>query len=480
MPLINFSGLASGIDSEALISATSDASRATRVNPKKRKVIQLEATNEALAQLNTNLGSIKSILGSFTTAFGGPLAKQASTSDNTILTASASNSATNGTYEITVQQKAKNATASLKSNLTHSSPNDPIGAAINMIAPDADRTVTIEIGLGAELQSIPIVLTDETTLSEFAGQINDATTNAIATVINVGTSSAPDYRVVVTTTKVGTSEGSIAISIGSEIALQQIFDDNLISQATDAQITVSGIGSFSGGSATITRSTNTITDIIPGVTLELLKEAVGAVTISVSNDIAATSSKIQSFVDAYNELVKYLDEANQIVRNEEGENVSNTFGPLATTRVDDNALSAIRNAISASKYEDGVEVRIFADLGITTEQAGTLKFDPAVLKTALENEPDSVNNIMMTFADLTSVTEGSIDVYTRFGGIISLAKDGNEAQIKSLNDQIAQAEQNILRQEQTMRLRFARLEQLVSRLQSQQSALSSVIASISG
>ena len=55
MPLINFSGLASGIDSESLIEATVEARRSTRVEPKEKEVTELEGANTALQELTTLL-----------------------------------------------------------------------------------------------------------------------------------------------------------------------------------------------------------------------------------------------------------------------------------------------------------------------------------------------------------------------------------------------------------------------------------------
>ena len=98
MPLINFAGLASGIDSEALIEAITDATRQTRVEPNETKIGELEDENDAIEELKTMLTELKDITEGFTSLSGGVVAKQASSSDETVLTASASNTALDGTY----------------------------------------------------------------------------------------------------------------------------------------------------------------------------------------------------------------------------------------------------------------------------------------------------------------------------------------------------------------------------------------------
>ena len=96
MPTINFSGIASGIDSEALIDATSEATRQQRVTPLEENVEELTDTNDALTEIKTKLTSFKTLLGDFTTINGGPILKQASSTNEAIVSATASNGANNG------------------------------------------------------------------------------------------------------------------------------------------------------------------------------------------------------------------------------------------------------------------------------------------------------------------------------------------------------------------------------------------------
>jgi len=484
MPLINFSGIASGIDSEALIKATSDATRASRVLPKKKKIQDYNDTNQALTLLDTKLKTLQTTLKGFTTAFGGALTKKANSSDEAVATATTTNAASNGSYQLTIDQRAKNATLSLKSAATYTAGSNLVGA-VNMGSTDAERTVTFTLGQGATQSTVNIVVTDTMTLEVMAGAFNDLTTKAIANIVNVGSSTSPDYRLVVNTNNEGLDEGKIEISNGAEIIASNIFNDNLTSQATDAKFTIDGIGTFGGGASTITRSSNTVSDVIPGVTFNLISTNVTPVTISVSDDESATTSKIQTFIDNYNDIVKFIAENNKIEREEAGERVTNTFGPLSLTRIDDGALGGLRGSISTSVYAAGTTVRIMADLGITTDRDGTLKFDSAVFKTALSTDPNATNTVFKTFADKVATTvqpnsldPGVIEQYSRFNGIIDSAQTGNTDQVKSLNEQIAVAEASILKQEETMRRRFSRLEQLIGGMNAKQSALTASLASL--
>lgn len=461
MAAINFSGLASGIDTEGLVKATSDATRSTRVKPLQRKVDEYTGTNDSLDELRSLLATAQSKARDMSSVFGGPLQKLASTSDETVLTASASNAATNGSYSLTVSQLAKNATMSLYDN------GSPYSSSSSTLPTSGTVTVTVGAAPGTPIPVSVAVTAGVTTLSQFVTDFNTnaAAAGATASVVNVGTTSN-DFRIVINSTNTGTSKGQLTLT--TPVAG---LDDSVVSSATNSTFNIGGVGN-------ITRATNSIADVIPGVTFELNSTSASAVTVNVTNDVSATTAKVSDFVKAYNDVVKFVAENNVITREQNGNNVSNTFAPLSKTRVDDNVLSQIRSAISSSSYSSGTEIKIMADLGITTQRDGTLKFDSATFSSALSKEPTSVNSILQTFGDTVGLTGGTIDLYTRFGGIFDTAINGNKSQIDNLNDRIALVEEQIARTEASMRARFARLESSMGRMQQQQSSLSSALAQL--
>lgn len=469
MSVVNFSGLASGIDSTALIKAQTDATRKQRITPLETKVTELQETNSKLEELRTKLSDFQSKSKAFTTLAGGGLAKTATSSNENALSATPSNAAANGIYSVTVTQKAKNAVLSF--NDRFSSGSAPIKPSMNDAAPAADRTVTFTIGSGASASTVAIPMTSTTTPIELVNNFNASTTKATAALVNVGTSSTPSYAIVVTSGKEGITEGQLSVSVGNELTGgTAALATNTLDAATNATLSVSGIA------GTITRSSNTVADLIPGVTLEL--QGTGTSTLTVKEDVSTTTTKVQEFVDSYNEIVELIKENNKIERQEEGANVKNVFGPLASTRTDDNALQSIKTALSSAINKDGGEIRIFADLGITSERDGTLKFDTKTFETAMAKEPSSVDKILRNFGDSAATTGGTIDTIIRFNGLLDLSVNSNKTQIDSHNTKIADAEVFIAKQEETMRLRFSRLESTVSKLQGQQSQLSSALAGL--
>ncbi|NMC62308.1 MAG: flagellar filament capping protein FliD, partial [SAR324 cluster bacterium] len=267
----------------------------------------------------------------------------------------------------------------------------------------------------------------------------------------------------------GVSKGQISITSSCGY-LDTAIGGGVMNAAQNAIFDLNGVTG-------ITRENNSVSDVITGLTLSL--QGIGSATITVSDDSKTTETKIQEFVDQFNEIVEFINENNQVLRDESGKEVRNIFQPLASVSVDDTALRGFRDALSGIHSGiSGTGVNIFADLGITTQRDGTLKFDKAQFEKAVSTSSSSVNSILQQFADLTATTGGTIDSFTRFQGSFDVTINSNKTMIDNMNKQIASAEDSISQQEESLRARFARLEAAIGQMQSQQQALSSILSSI--
>lgn len=471
MAAITFTGLASGIDSSALIQSILDQKRKAQENPLKTRITELTNTNSAFTDLKSLLDKLNTSAQKFRALNGGVLAKSLTSTDETILTGSAGNGAKPGSYQIDVSARAKNATQSFDDRFAAGT--SVINSNINNGDTAANRTVSYTIGTGSEQETVNIVLTNTTTASDFVTSFNASSTKARASLVNVGTSATPSYAVVVNSNNEGTSKGSIAVSVGSGVTdpngdtltTDGAFVTDTDSPATDAQFTLTGVTGL------ITRSSNTVTDVIDGVTLNL--QSLGTSTITVAQDASKTTSDVQDFVDAYNEVVNYLAKNNTVQRQEDGGNVTNIFGPLAHTSIDESLLSTLRSAIPLAGTS-GRTVNIFADLGITTERDGTLKFDTDKFQTALANDSAGVELITQNLGESLGAVQGKIASYTQFNGIIDQAFNSNSTSITSAQDRINSVEALLAKEEESLVAQFARLESTIGKLNSQQSALASL------
>jgi flagellar hook-associated protein 2 len=277
----------------------------------------------------------------------------------------------------------------------------------------------------------------------------------------VGTSASPEYKIVITSNNSGTEQGTLAVS--NEALVSASYSLN---QAKDSQFTMSGI------SGTITRSSNIINDVVTGLTFSL--NSTGSAKISVADDSTASAAAMQEFVDAYNEVVNFVKE-NDFIKTEQkdGQNV-NTFGPLSSSNLDENLLTALRNALSGAATSGGT-VNTLADLGVTTQRDGTLAFNSDTFKDAVVDDSSNARTILSNLGERLGAVDGTIAQFTRFNGLIDSERQSNQHQITSLQTRISDVEAVLSRQEASLTQRFARLEAIMGNLNSQQSTLAALL-----
>jgi flagellar hook-associated protein 2 len=467
MSVVSFSGIASGIDTASLIKAVLDQQRATRIAPLENKRTAYQEANSSFSELKSLLDKLSDSAQGFRSLNGGAVAKQGTSSDETVSSVAASNAAASGTYNISVTQRAKNGTYSY--NDRFSSDTEVLNSAINNGAAAVDRTVSIQVGSGGSAETVAVELTNTSTARDFVTSFNSQSTQATASIVNVGTSSTPSYAIVINSNSEGLELGTISqTASGSELASGSgALQASTVSQATDATLTLSGV------SGTITRSSNTISDVISGVSLSL--ESIGSTQITVSPDSGKTASSLQSLVEAYNAVLSYVSENDRITQEEgDGGQTKNIFGALASSSLDENVLSSLRNALSNAGIT-GSTINLLADLGVTTQRDGTLAFDTTVFEDALNSNESSTATILTNLADDIGGVSGTIAQFTRFNGAIDKVINTNSDGITSLNKRITEVEGSLSTQEKALTQQYARLEGLIGKLNSQQSTLTSIL-----
>lgn len=469
MPIAQFSGLASGIDSKALIDAIIEAKQT--VNDKRKKEIDfLKSENDSLEELNTKLLKLSDLIDPFRTINGGGLNRKASSTDSTVATAVAGSNANNGSYSLTVTSVADSATASF--NQTYASTSTAVSTS-------GSGTVSITVGTGSDQVTISATVTaNSTTVSDLVTALNndsDASGRFAASAVNMGTSSSPSYKIVLTSLQSGEAKGEIAVSASGAITeLQAVTTD----QATDAVFSISGI------SGNITRSTNSVSDVISGLTFNLNKA--GTTTININEDVDATADRLKEIVDAYNDVVKFINENNIVTRDEASSDRNNIYGTLAKAKIDDDFLEQFRLAISTAAASAGTTVTRMSELGIETLRDGTLLFHEETdgpltpgFKSQASADPVGATQVLNDFADAIGGVTGLIYQFTKLDGYIENAQDANKSQISNLNLSIAALDRQTEKLRESLTRQFANLESISGRLQNDQQALTSILAGLS-
>ncbi|MCB0345362.1 MAG: flagellar filament capping protein FliD [Bdellovibrionales bacterium] len=467
MPTISFSGIASGIDGDAVIEALTDAKRVQQV-PLENKIAFNDAETTALEDFNSKLLTLKTALNSFLTLSGGAISKAATSTDDDVVDVSASATApTSSTTIASVTQLARAAVFSF---------NDRFSAADEPIAPGLTGPTNIDItlGQGTKAETFSIEVDETTTLGEIANKINEAAPGKlIASVVNLGSEEEPEYTLLINGQKSGLDEGHLTVSVPPELANEGVLQGHTQEQAQNAIFTIAGLGQ-------IERQSNTVNGLIPGLTITLKAVSTLPVVLNVTNDADKTAGRVEEFVSAFNEAIMLSRDSSKIEQ-ETGESGTtvNVYGDLSKTSTDENAIGAIKTALaSAASGIEGSPVQIFADMGFKTLNDGTIEFNIEKFTEAVSKDPNAVEKLLHQFADKTAATTGVISDYTKFNGLIDLSIRSNDQEIVSLNERIERINRSIAAQEERLKKVFANLESTIGDLQNQASALSGILAGL--
>ena len=297
------------------------------------------------------------------------------------------------------------------------------------------------------------------TLNSLAAKIREATGGRVnASVINDGSSTNP-YRLTLAS-KVGGTGGVLSFDT-HEIGLEM----NTLVEARDAVLMLGG--ESTSNSVLITSSSNTVPDIVAGVTLNLLAASDDPVTITVEKDIDALVSDINTFVSAYNgvidrmvELTSYDSETEQrgVLLGEA--TVSTVQGRLANL-----VLSPISGASAGYEYMFSV--------GLSLGSGSKLTFDEEVFREAAEADPELVEGLFIDeetgFA--TRLEEALEELTDSFDGLLTRRDQALEEREDLLNERIDELTERLEARRAQLTAQFQAMERSLAILQSQQSAL---------
>lgn len=444
MANVQLGGLATGLDTNALISGLVKAERRS-IDLLQGQQIRFQAQQGVLTTLSGNLANLKSAAQalSLSTDFD---KRAAASSDTSVLTATADSTAQTGIYNISVTSLAK---AQSIQSTSYTSTTATLG------------TGTLTITVGGTNTTVTVDATNNTVASLKDG-INNSGAVVTASIVNVGTST-PDYRLVVQSKNTGTAN---AVTISSSLSGGSdpfVGGGTVVQAAADAQFTVNGLS--------VSRSSNTISDVIAGVSFTLFKESGASATVTVSNDTAALKASMQKFIDAYNAVVKLGNDQFKL------DPSTNRQGTLAADPILRGALSRLRAAVSASGG-NGSGFKNLSDIGIGFQKDGTLKLDDGKLIGALTSNPDSVENLFISSQNgIGKRIPTIVDAYiSSAGGALTARQNGLSASIASLDKKILREEQRIAAFEKNLIDQFTSLEKLVNQFNKQSQFLSQYLA----
>jgi len=441
MATIQFGGIASGLDTNALIDGLVKVERRS-IDILKTQGARYQAQQGVFSFLSGSLVSLRSAAQnlSLSTDFN---KRAISSSDETVMKASGGSSALVGSYIVNVSSLAK---AKVLQSTAYTNTTDTIGQG------------TLTITVGSSTKDITVDGANNT-LSGLKDAINDANAGVTASIVNTGTSAAPSYKLIVQGKNTGI-ENDVSLSFSVTDGGSDPFTGggDVVQAAADAQFTVNGLS--------LTRSSNTVSDAIPGVTLSLLKEGGASSTVSVGTDTNAIMANVKGLVDAYNAVAK-------IARDQFSLNgATGRQGALAGDSTLRATVSRLRNALTSVQGGDG-SIRTLSDLGIRFQKDGSLTLDESKLTSALSQDPEAVQKLFLKADDGIGkrIPEAVDSLISSVGGAITARQNGLNESLATLNKKIAREEQRIEKYQEQLTAQFTALEKLVSQLNEQSNFL---------
>jgi flagellar hook-associated protein 2 len=306
------------------------------------------------------------------------LATPVATSNNTsaVSVSATLGSALSGSHEIAVTQLAA-AQRNKSSEFSASSQSLNSGSGFDISVASNGKTHTISIGAGLD------------TPSGIAAAINASGTGFTATLVDTDTD-GDNYRLVIQ----GPSGEDNAFTVSSTPNLGFHASGNQLTTAANARFTVDGIA--------IERASNTVSDAITGITLNLNAVASG-ISLQVVSDTSTLKTKLQDLVSVYNDMQVALTELGDPDSDEEevGGALSNDLSLLRTVR------DAMYDAISTVSSTPSGGVNSLMDLGIELTRTGKLSFNESTYDTVALNKFSDI--VTMLSAGTTNQSAFSSD-----------------------------------------------------------------------
>lgn len=464
---ITVSGLASGIDVDKIVEQLAEV--------EKKPIESLRAKEEDYNVMLSAYGNMKKELANLNSSlkdlqFPSDFSSfKAVPEKEELFTASASEFATSGAYTIDVTQVAQ------EQKLT--------SGAFTETEETGEGTLSIQVGSG---ESFDVAVSSTATLSDLSNAINESQAEVKAGVIFDGTS----YFLTLTSDKTGAAntinlsvtdaDGNNTDNAGLSrlVAVEggQAFVES--KEAKDAIFAIDGV-------ANIHRESNTIDDVIKGVTLTLNSDGESG-KLTVSRDTETVLAKVETFIEKFNNVLTFFFNSQKYDRNADAQGT--LFGDSTATRINSNLSRLVGNMVqdmdSFSYLSDlGIEMKRVLDKD--SEEAGKrfLEIDTAKFEAALNKDPEeAVSFFTRNEKGKEGFSVRMINLLSSFTdpetGLLSTSTSGLQTKIDDIDKQVEKIESRIETSEARIRSQFLSLETLIGRYKATGEQLTSQLSGL--
>ncbi|TDN54879.1 flagellar hook-associated protein 2 [Buttiauxella sp. JUb87] len=459
MASISTLGIGSGLDLSSILDSLQAAQKATLTPISKQQ-------SSFTAKLS-GYGTLKSALVSFQTANtalnkADLFTATSTSSSSTAFSATTTGNAVAGKYTINVTQLAQSQTLTTKNTQPDSKTAIATGDSVLTIQQGGDKKpVTIDISAA------------NSSLSGIRDTINNAKAGVSASIINVGNG---QYRLSITSDDTG-GDNAMSLSVSGDSALQSFMGYNGTSTdaangmeesvtAQDAELTVNNIK--------ITNSSNTISDALEDITLNLNNVTTGTQTLTITKDTSKAETAVKAWVDAYNALQDTFSSLTKYTAVDTGADAQDSsngalLGDSTLRTIQTQLKGLLNNTQSSSSF------KTLAQIGVTSDPStGKLELDGDKLKTALKKDASGVQEMIVgdgKTSGITTTIGNNLTSWLSSTGIIKAATDGVSKTLNSLTAQYNKASERIDSEMARYKAQFTQLDVMMSSLNSTSSYL---------
>lgn len=416
----------------------------------------LKAENSAYGVLATKLGALDSAAAAL--AHTDTVTKYRADSSNAAAVSVTSNGAVAaGQYDVVVNTLAR-------AQVT----------ASNTSAPDADTTV-VATGGSLTIGGVAVTVAAGVTLQGLSDQINH--TAGIGVTASVIQSAPGTFQLVLSGKEPGAANAftvSNTLSGGLGVGFIDTDNDGLAGNSAADNAVGASNATLTVNNIPVSATTNTLTDVIAGVTLTLNKQdPASTVSVTVGRDDNDLTTRVKTFISAYNDLVAFTNSQRTAA-------AGGTTGTLARNPV----LSGVRNQLRDALlgvYSGGLYGHL-SEIGIGPDRTGLLTLDETTFAAAVAANPSEVahlftgsNNDGVFAAVDTFVTQ-----YTQSGGFIPSATNQLTDELTRVGTSIASMQARLAIRRTALQQQFTAADVAMAQLKSQSSSLASFGASLNG
>lgn len=392
-------------------------------------VSTLQSESSELTTLQNDFTGLQTAVQQLSSGTGnGALSATASDTNVASVSVDTSLASTPGTYSLNVISVGSPTTTLSNNGLP--TVTDP-----NQTSISSSGTFTLTVG-----SNNYTITPSSDTLNALAQAINGGNYGVSASIVDIGSSSSPDYRLTLQSTTLGNE--TIQLNDGTQNLL------SVLSSGSPAQYQVDG-----QPSTPISSDTSTVT-LAPGVTADLLEA--GQTTVTVAPDSSAAANALSAFATAYNSTLADLTT-----------NHGTNGGALTGQSI---VLQLQQSLSSLIQYTGGSGSANLADLGLTFNSQGQLTFDQSTFDNTEATDPQGVSNFLGSatsggfLENATNILNGLEDTNT---GLFVQTQNSYQQQINSDNSQITDTQTRITTMQNNLTEQMAQADSTIASLESQ-------------